>query len=194
MTINTSKSPSKIILAFVGMPGAGKSEATQYLSKKGVPFIRFGELTEDEIKKQGLEVNVENERIFREKIRKEFGMNVYAVKAKPKIDELLSSQDTIALDGLYSWEEYAYLKEYFPFLKLILIYTEPSIRYKRLSQRTIRPILLGESRDRDIREIEKLNKGGPIAIADFCILNNSDDINDLYQNIDDILNRLNGKS
>lgn len=193
MTINTSKPSSKIILTFVGMPGAGKSEATKYLNKKGFPFIRFGELTEDEIKKQGLEVNVENERIFREKIRKEFGMGAYAIKAKPKIDELLSTQDIIVLDGLYSWEEYVYLKKYFSFLKLILIYAEPEIRYKRLSQRVIRKILLSESRDRDIREIEKLSKGGPIAIADFCIINNSEDLDNLYKKIDEILERLNIK-
>lgn len=193
MKINSSKSSSKTILAFVGMPGAGKSEATQYLKNKGIPFIRFGQLTEDEIKKQGLEVNVENERIFREKIRKEFGMGAYAIKAKPKIDELLSTQNVIALDGLYSWEEYTYLKGYFPFLKLILIYAEPEVRYKRLSQRAIRPILFGESRDRDIREIENLNKGGPIAIADFFIVNNSENLNDLYKAIDKILKRLNIK-
>lgn len=180
----------KTILAFVGMPGAGKSEATQYLYKKNIPFVRFGALTEEVVKEAGLPLNTENERIFREKIRNELGMGAFAVKAKPKIDKLLLEKDCIALDGLYSWEEYTYLKKYFPFLKLILIYAEPLIRYKRLSQRSIRPILLGESRDRDIREIEKLNKGGPISIADFCILNNSDELLDLYKNIEDLLNKL----
>ena len=29
------------------MPGAGKSEAAQYLEKKGVPFIRFGAFSKD---------------------------------------------------------------------------------------------------------------------------------------------------
>lgn len=191
MINNDQSLNSKTILAFVGMPGAGKSEATQYLYKKNIPFVRFGALTEEAIKEAGLALNTKNERIFREKIRKELGMGAYAVKAKPKIDKLLLKKDCIALDGLYSWEEYTYLKKYFPFLKLILIYAEPLIRYKRLSQRAIRPILLRDSGDRDIREIEKLNKGGPIAIADFCIINNSDNLSDLYKNIDEILNKLN---
>lgn len=184
----------KIIIAFVGMPGAGKSEATQYLFKKGFPFIRFGRLTEEAIKEANLPLNTENERIFREKLRQEFGMEAFAVKAKPKLDELIKTHDFVVIDGLYSWEEYTYLKKYFDFLKLITIYAEPQIRYERLSKRLVRPIALKDSYERDVREIEKLNKGGPIAIAGFCLINNRNDISDLYKSIDNILKRLNIKN
>ena len=184
---------SKIILAFVGMPGAGKSEATKYLFKKGFPFVRFGQFTEDVIKEANLPLNTENERIFREKLRQEFGMEAFAVKAKPKLDELIKTHDFVVIDGLYSWEEFTYLKKYFDFLKLISIYAEPQIRYERLSKRLVRPIALKDSYERDVREIEKLNKGGPIAIADFCLINNSSDISDLYKNIENVLGRFNIK-
>ena len=189
MAINNDKPAPKIIIAFVGMPGAGKSEATKHLSKKGIPFIRFGLFTEERIKQAGLPITTENEKIFREKIRKDNGMNAFAVKAEPKIRELLQKSDLVAIDGLYSWEEYTYLKNIFAFLKLVLIYSEPRIRYERLAKRKIRPIALKDSYDRDIREIEKLNKGGPIAIADFCILNNEDNLSGLYEKIDKILER-----
>ena len=182
---------SKTILAFVGMPGAGKTEAAKYLNKKNIPFVRFGDLTEKLIKEEGLEVNTENERIFREKIRQEFGMGAYAEKSKPLIDEMLSKHDVIAIDGLYSWEEYVYLKKYFPFLKLILIYAEPHIRYQRLAKRPVRPVEIEKAYSRDVNELEKLNKGGPIAIADFCIINNEDDFSNLYKEIDQLLTRLN---
>jgi dephospho-CoA kinase len=191
--INNPENPSKIIVAFVGMPGAGKSEATQYLNKKNVPFIRFGDLTEEEIKNAGLELNTENEKIFREKIRKDFGMAAYAIKAKPKNDELLKNNNFIVIDGLYSWEEYKYLKEQFSFLQLIVIYSRPDIRYERLARRPIRPVVINDSRDRDIREIEMLNKGGPIAIADYCILNNDEGLDPLYNQIEEILEKLNIK-
>ncbi|HYM65611.1 MAG TPA: AAA family ATPase [Candidatus Sulfotelmatobacter sp.] len=184
------KNDSKTILAFVGMPGAGKSESTHYLFEKGFPFVRFGQLTEEAIKEANLPLNTENERVFREKLRQEFGMEAFAVKAKPKLDELIKNHEIVVIDGLYSWEEYVYLKKYFNFLKLILIYAEPKIRYERLSKRKIRPISLKDSYVRDVREIEKLNKGGPIAIADFCIVNNSHNLNDLYKNIEAILNQL----
>lgn len=180
----------KKIIAIVGMPGAGKTEAAEYLATKGIPFVRFGEITEEEVKKRGLPLIPENERIVRETIRKEGGMGAYAVKAQPKIDTLLVNNDTIVIDGLYSWEEYTYLKEKFPDLMLINVYAEPKVRYERLSQRSVRPVPIEECYLRDVAELEKLNKGGPIAIADYAIENNSNDIFDLQRKIDSLLSRL----
>jgi dephospho-CoA kinase len=36
-----------------------------------------------------------------------------------------------------------------------------------------RPLTLGEAASRDRAEIENINKGGPIAMADFTIINES---------------------
>lgn len=187
MQNETSK---KLILAFVGMPGAGKTEASVYLGKKGIPMVRFGELTDEGLKKIGLPLNKENEKSFREKLRKEFGMGAYAIKSKSKIDNLLKNYAVIVLDGLYSWEEYTYLKKEFPKLVLINIYAEPTIRYERLSKRSVRPLLIADVKSRDVAELEKLNKGGPIAMADYLIENSSDDTSDLYKKLDNLLNRL----
>jgi len=180
----------KKIIAIVGMPGAGKTEAAEYLATKGIPFVRFGEITEEEVRKRGLPLAPENERIVREEIRKEGGMGTYAVKAEPKINTLLANNDTIVIDGLYSWEEYTYLREKFPALTLINVYAEPKKRYERLSQRSIRQVPLEECYSRDVAELEKLNKGGPIAIADYTIENNNDEITDLQRKIDSLLSRL----
>jgi dephospho-CoA kinase len=102
---------------------------------------------------------------------------------------LLKNNDFVAVDGLYSWEEYVLLKQEFPFLILINIYAEPLMRYERLSSRPIRSVSKDKSRERDILELEKLNKGGPIAIADYCIINNGE-FKAMYSGIDDILKRL----
>ena len=185
-----NKTTKKIILAFVGMPGAGKTEASAYLKKKGIPILRFGDLTDEGVREMGLPLKQENEKLFREKMRREFGMGAYAIKSKPKIDNLLKDYDIIILDGLYSWEEYTYLINQFYKLILINIFAEPTIRYERLSKRPIRPLLLTEGRNRDIAELEKLNKGGPIAIADYSIENNSDDTGDLYKKLDNLIIRL----
>ena len=174
----------------MGMPGAGKTEASAYLKKKGIPIIRFGDLTDEGVRGMGLPLKSENEKLFREKMRKEFGMGAYAIKSKPKIDNLLKDHDIIILDGLYSWEEYTYLKKEFNNLILIDIYAEPAIRYERLLERPVRPLLEIEARNRDIVELEKLNKGGPIAMADYLIENNTDNTGDLYKKLDDLLNRL----
>lgn len=181
---------SKIILAFVGMPGAGKSEAAAYLQKKGIPFIRFGEITDNGVKEMGLPLNPDNEKMFREKIRKELGMAAYAIKATLAIEKMLSENELMVIDGLYSWEEYLYLKQKFSYLTLVHIFAEPTKRYERLRQRSIRPVPLGESYKRDIAEIGNLNKGGPIAIADYVVENNTDSMEDLYKSLDKLLERL----
>lgn len=181
---------SKTILAFVGMPGSGKSEAAAYLQKKGIPFIRFGQATDDGLKEMDLPVTPENEKMFREKIRKELGMAAYAIKAAPAIDKLLNESNLVVIDGLYSWEEYIYLKQKHPYLILIHVFAEAAKRYDRLSKRSIRPIPMGESYKRDVDEIENLDKGGPIAMADYLIENNTDSEEDLYKNLDNLLERL----
>lgn len=185
-----NENSKKVILALVGMPGAGKTEASSYLQKKDIPFVRFGKITEDEVLRLKLPLTQENERFAREKIRKEEGMGAYAFRAKPRIDELLKTHNILVIDGLYSWEEYAFLKKEFSALLLIHIYAEPQKRYERLLKRPIRALSREELRLRDIAEIEKLNKGGPIAIADYMIENNSDDTSNLYKKLDSLLNRL----
>jgi dephospho-CoA kinase len=172
------------------MPGSGKSEAAAYLQKKGIPFIRFGQATDDGLKEMGLPITPDNEKMFREKIRKELGMAAYAIKANPTIESLFKENNLVVIDGLYSWEEYIYLKNKYPQLILIHVFAEAAKRYDRLSKRSIRPIPLGESYKRDVAEVENLDKGGPIAMADYLIENNTDSEEDLYKNLNILLERL----
>lgn len=162
---------TKNIVAIVGMPGAGKSEAAKFFKDKGFPILRFGDITDAGLIEAGKELTEENERLYREKLRRELGMEAYAIKIKPRIDEVLSSNDTVVLDGLYSWEEYTYLKQHYSNLTILCIYAQPSIRYRRLVQRNHRRRDYDEARERDLAELVNLNKGGPIAIADYLIKN-----------------------
>jgi dephospho-CoA kinase len=178
------------IIAFVGMPGSGKSKAAAYLQQKGMQCMRFGDLTDEKVREAGLELTPENEKTVREKLRKEYGMAVYAERAIPKMQKLLDEHTVVAIDGLYSWEEYLLLKKQFINLFVIHVYAEPKIRYQRLATRTIRGISPEEARVRDIAEIENMNKGGPIAIADFLIENNSEDSQHFYKQIEKVMERL----
>jgi dephospho-CoA kinase len=162
--------PLKLI-AIVGMPGSGKSVAADYFRSQGVPVLRFGDQTEIGLKELKLAINEKNEREYRENIRKELGMAAMAIKIEPRIRATASDHRTIALDGLYSWEEYVYLKGKFPQLILLAIFAIPSIRYARLKARLVRPLTGSEAQSRDVAEIEHLNKGGPIAMADYLIRN-----------------------
>lgn len=167
------------LIAIVGMTGAGKSIAADFFRKKGLPVLRFGDQTDIGLKELGLELNEKNERWYREKIRKELGMAAMAIKMEPRIQEVEAHHGLVVLDGLYSWEEYKYLKDRHSELRLLCIYAPPRIRYARLHKRPIRPLTHQEAEERDISEIEHLNKGGPIALADYVIINKSNDPHDL---------------
>jgi dephospho-CoA kinase len=101
-------------------------------------------------------------------------MAAMAIKIEPRILEAAKTNRVIVLDGLYSWEEYIYLKQKFPEIQLLCIYAPPKVRYARLGHRDIRPMTYAEAAGRDIAEIENLTKGGPIAIADYLLVNDRD--------------------
>jgi dephospho-CoA kinase len=159
------------VIAIVGMPGSGKSEVVETFRKNGFSPVRFGDITDDEVKKLGLELTEENERPVREQIRKKYGMAAYARLSLPRIDAALKTADVV-VDGLYSWEEYKFLKErYGDDFIVVAVWTSPGTRYARLGSRKVRPLTLQEAAGRDYAEIENLDKGGPIAVADFTVLN-----------------------
>jgi dephospho-CoA kinase len=159
------------VIAIVGMTGAGKSEVARLFEKHGFKRIRFGDITDEELSGKALEPNEENERYIRQQLRKKHGMAAYAKLNLPRIDGSLKSSNVV-IDGLYSWEEYILLKEYYGGqFTTVAIWASPATRYRRLAHRVERPLTLEEAGSRDKSEIENINKGGPIAIADFTIVN-----------------------
>ncbi len=161
------------VVSIVGMPGAGKSEVARLFEGSGFTRIRFGDVTDEEIEKRGLEINEESERYIRELLREKYGMSAYARLNLPRIDSALKHSDVV-IDGLYSWEEYTFLKTHYgEDFCVVVVWASPGTRYTRLSSRANRPLTLEEAASRDRAEIENINKGGPIAMADFTIINES---------------------
>lgn len=161
------------IIAFVGLAGAGKSTAVEYFTERGFPKVYFGGVILEGMKEAGIEITSENEKLFREKLRAEHGKDAVAIKIVEQINHLISAgQHTIIADGLYTWTEYKVLKKEFPGeLVPIAIVAPRQLRYRRLAQRPVRPLTSPEAYDRDVAEIENLEKGGPIAIADHYVIN-----------------------
>ena len=181
------------IVFIVGMAGSGKSIVADALVAQGFFYVRFGQIVMDNIKEQGLEVNEKNEKEIREGLRKEHGMAAFAMLNIPKFDKFLENSNVVG-DGLYSWSEYKVLKEkYGDKMFVIAVYAPPQLRYERLAVRSaendekqrFRAISKEDAKKRDYAEIENVEKGGPVAMADFTIVNTGS-VEELREKIKDI--------
>lgn len=179
------------IVAFVGLTGSGKSSAVDYLTDKGYPKVYFGGVVLDAMTRAGLEHTQENERPFREALREREGKDFIANRIVTQINDLINAgQRRIIADGIYTWTEYKILKREFPGeLTIVAVVAPKHLRHHRLTKRPIRPLTDKEANERDWAEIENLEKGGPIAIADHYIINNGN-LDHFHEQIDTELNHI----
>ena len=179
------------IVAFVGLTGSGKSSAVEYLTAKGYPKVYFGGVVLDAMEKAHLEHTEANEQTFREELREREGKDFVVNRIVTQIENLIDAgQHRIVADGIYTWTEYKIMKRAFPGeLTVVAVVTPKHLRHHRLTQRPIRPLTDTEANQRDWAEIENLEKGGPIAIADHYIINNGD-LDHFHQQIDDKLDHI----
>ncbi len=173
------------VVAVVGLSGTGKSLSAAYLKKKyDLTTIYFGGYVIEEVRKRNLEITSNNERIVREDLRVNNGMDAIAKLAIDAITAATARSHDLLIDGLYSFSEYLFLKKiYGANLVLIANHSERIIRYERLRNRPVRPLQPEEVDQRDLLEIQMIEKGGPIAIADYHVLNNTSE-EDLYTQLD----------
>lgn len=174
------------IIAILGLPGSGKTEVINYLIKKyNWPKVYFGDVTFDEMKARGLEINEKNERLVREDLRAKYGFLHYAKKVIEKIKSL-PKDGSVLVESLYSWPEYLeFKKEFSPNFMTIAVYSSPKTRYSRLAVRLARPLTPQECQSRDFAQIENLTQANAIAMADFSIINEGK-MEDLYGHLDKI--------
>lgn len=176
------------IIVFVGLTGSGKSATVEYLTGKNYPKVYFGGVIYDEMVKAGIPQGEENEKKFRVDIREKYGQDFVVNEIIKQIHGLANAgQKRIIADGLYSWDEYKAMKhEFSGELTVVAVITSKHLRYHRLLTRENRPQTEADSIARDWAEIETLQKGGPIAMADYFVINDSD-IEKLHQDIDAVV-------
>lgn len=179
------------IIAFVGLAGSGKTSAVEHLTTGGCPKIYFGGIIYDAMREAGIDITWESQEKFREEIRAREGKDFVVKRAITSVKNLIEAgQKRIVLDGLYTWSEYRILKHEFPGeITVIAVVTPKHLRYKRMANRPERPMTASEVDQRDWAEIENLEKGGPIAIADYFI-HNDGDLDQLHAQINDVLRHI----
>ena len=150
----------------------------------------------DEVRKRGLDI-VMDERMVREDMRATEGPAVLAKRAAARAQELLETGvNTVVLDGVYSWTEDRYLRETFgEDYSCIAVVNPKHVRYERVVARkdAHRPYTLGQIQLRDVEELENLEKGGPIAFADYYLAN-AKSVDELKQQADALMAELGVKA
>lgn len=122
----------------------------------------------------------QKEKLVREQWRDEFGMGVMAEKALVPIQEMLNAGKHVVIDNLYSDEERTVLKQHFgeDCLLIVALAADWNVRVRRGRNRPERPLSEQELKERDKAEVHNLHKGPTIALADFTIVNNIDELTD----------------
>ncbi len=161
----------KTIIAFVGLPGCGKSEAADYIKEKDVPVIRFGKIINDYIDEQGLPQTEGVHKKVRVEFRQKYGIAAMAHLNKEKLAMLLKKNSIIVIEGMRSYEEKQFLQVEFPKVNIVTvcIWADYKTRQSRLRKRGYRSTLLG--RPRDINEVLDTHMGPTIALCDYLVVN-----------------------
>ena len=160
----------KKVIAIVGMPGSGKSTASDCAKEMELVIIVMGDVVREEVSKRGLEPTPDNIGRIMLSLRKEEGLGVIAKRCCEKI--LKAKSETVIVEGIRSLDEVEEFKKSFSNFKIVAIHTSPETRFQRLHNRgrsddpESRKIFL----ERDNREL-KVGIGSAIAMADRVIVN-----------------------
>jgi len=183
--IKNWKVKNKKLIALVGLPGVGKTDAANFFKSKNMPVISFGEVINEYIEKHHLPHIEKIHKKIRLQLREKHGMAALAIMNEEKIKKAFKKNMILIIDGLRSWQEYLYLKKVLPDVKIYLlaIYADKHLRWSRLLKRTQRNKLYGEERDLD--ELIGINMAPTIAYADFLVKNNFS-VEDFHDKLEEV--------
>jgi predicted RNA binding protein with dsRBD fold (UPF0201 family)/dephospho-CoA kinase len=122
------------VIAFVGMPGAGKSVASDVAREMGIPVIIMGDVLREAVKEKGLPLTDENIGGTANALRKEEGMDAIAKRCVPRIRE--AGSKVVVVDGVRGIAEAeTFRKEFGEGFTLIRIEAPFEVRLERLQKR-----------------------------------------------------------
>lgn len=122
------------IIAFVGMPASGKSEASRIAAEMGIPVIIMGDVIRKEVLKRGLEPNDSNTGMVATDLRNCEGMDAVARRCISQIKE--AGSELVVVDGVRGIAEVeCFRKEFGKGFVLISIYAPIEVRFSRVQKR-----------------------------------------------------------
>ena len=131
----TQETMSKV-LVLTGLPGSGKSVASEIAKTMNIPIIIMGNVIRRETAERGLEPNSRNIGMVAMDLREKFGDDVVLQRIWPIISEELKQNNLVIIDGMRSIAEKNALVQLMGFEPEILaILASEDIRNSRLIER-----------------------------------------------------------
>ena len=167
------------VLAFVGAPASGKTEAALVAKDLGIPVITMGDVIRDELKRRNLPLTDENAGRIATELRTREGPDAIAKRCIPLIESIPSvsgkkgDKTVIVIDGIRGIAEVElFKKELGPDFTLVRVETPLSRRFERIKARGRADdvLRLDEFEEREARE-RGWGMGEALAKADTVIHN-----------------------
>ena len=167
----------RLIIGIAGTIAAGKTTASEYIAQKGFAYSRYSLIIAKLLEKNGVRVEraaLQNAGGNLFDARKQYELN-------KKVDDYISGNEYIVIDGMRHYEDYTYWKEKnFKNFYLLYIDSDPKICATRYGEREFYQAATHHVE----QEITGLRK-----LADVIIDNNST-FENLYSQIDNFLNNV----
>ncbi len=141
------------LIAFVGMPASGKSEASAVARNLKIPVVSMGDRVREEATRRGLPPTDENIGSTGTALRREGGMDAVAKRCVPEI--MKHMDEVLVIDGIRNIEEIHFFKKQFGMdFKLVAINAPFQMRFERVKKRSRSDDMVssGELKRRDERE------------------------------------------
>lgn len=176
---------SRLVICVTGMPGAGKSTASEVSAGMGFEVFRMGDDVRMEAERRKLAPNDENLGLVMLQLRQSGGPVAIAVLSKQRIEKEARSS-FVLIDGIRNMNEFLEFRKLGKAV-LVSIHASPERRYKFLQNRgrTDSPNSFQSFESRDRRELS-VGIGEPIALADEVIINKGS-VDDLKKDVSALL-------
>ena len=174
------------VVAFTGMPGAGKGVAAEVARKMDIPVFRMGDFIWEEVRRRSLPLDNGSVAEVAMQMRTDFGPGVWAEKTVDRIKQMHATMAVI--DGVRSEAELEVFRHRLGHdFTLVAIHASRTTRQKRLMDRKREDDVRdeGEFMARDERELG-WGLGRVVALADIMLVNEQS-MPDLHQQVERVL-------
>lgn len=179
------------VVAFTGMPGAGKSEAVAEARRRGLPIVSMGDFVRAAAKAQGLRGTDEELGRIASAMRGEKGADYWAQRTCDRVLDEFQDASLVVIDGVRTLDEIdVFRRRLGVAFHLVAIQVPDALRAERLTrrQRTDDPTDQKQIAQRDEREIG-WGILQAIAAAD-TVLDNSPPIEEFRRHVTRLFDRL----